>query len=299
VCLSLCRATSPPAPSANTCHGLRSTLLESQALLLGCFRSAQLICCGDSVASVSPARSGVCTFLPFFALAARRLATVEPWERFGKADQDVLTCDSMFAIPYTKPINQCWPPDSADCKSTRRTIRNTIVATEGKTCAIKRPAALARLKRPPSRLRIVRRYGYVHRLPYPAVILEIIAWLLGTPVESSTISASRKACSSSSSAERSTIVHVEEDKHHHLTTFSQKMTPYSRFFDAYVSCSYYIHVGSASPRTAGKCHLRNIAAWLSLSINATCFVCAKQYPRRFCTCLPGRGKQSHYIPSLI
>jgi hypothetical protein len=126
---------------------------------------------------------------------------------------------------------------------------------------MRRPAALARLKRPPSRLPIVHRYGYVHRLPYPAVIMVIIARLLGTLVKSSPSTASRKACSSSTSAEDRQLCMRRADKHYHpIATSVLKMTMSLRFIDAYVSCSYQTLLGSASPRTAEKCPLRNIAA---------------------------------------
>jgi hypothetical protein len=162
---------------------------------------------------VSPARSGLCTFLSVL-LSARRLATVEPWERFGKADQHVLTCVPTFAIPYTKPIKRRWSLQETSPYDTKH-----YCSHRGQDTRNEEACSLARLKRPPSRLPIVRRYGYVHRLPYPAAIMEIIARLFGTPVESSTISASRKACSSSTFCRRSTIAHVKEDKHHHCHYF--------------------------------------------------------------------------------
>jgi hypothetical protein len=68
VCLSLCRATTSPPTSALTPATDFVPRCWNRRLLMGCFRFAQLICCGDSVASVSPARSGVCTFLSVFAL---------------------------------------------------------------------------------------------------------------------------------------------------------------------------------------------------------------------------------------
>jgi hypothetical protein len=92
---------------------------------------------------VSPARSGVCTFLPFFALAGRRLPThrCNAVER-GKADQHVLTCISTSLYQAHQAVLATGRDFAARCEAPSGSHRGQDTRNE-EACSFSSPKAAA------------------------------------------------------------------------------------------------------------------------------------------------------------